>query len=457
MRKPAFILGGTHSGCGKTTVSLGIMAALKARGMQVQPFKCGPDFIDPTLHQLITGQVSRNLDIRMCGPEWVQGTFLRNLENKDCGVIEGVMGLFDGGAGSAATLAKTLEIPAFLIIDVRAAAESIAAVVQGFATLDPQVNLAGVLCNRIGSLRHKELIVEAVTRYTDVPVIGCIPRNEEVTIPSRHLGLYMGEEKPLQGADIAALAELMEQHLDLDAMLRTAYITMRTEVPNVIAPYPAIAPGTQKVRIGVARDQAFCFYYQDNLDLLTAAGAELITFSPLQDDKLPPSLDGLYLGGGYPELFAEQLSANTSMRKEIFDFCQADKPVYAECGGFMYLTRELKDLEGHTFPMAAVFPFSSHMQKRLRRLGYREPRVARNTVLAPAGVTLSGHEFHYSTITREEQDTTPSAYLLPDGQKEGYLHKQTLAGYIHLHWGRTPEAAMHFVQACKTTKGNEKT
>ncbi|WP_028581915.1 cobyrinate a,c-diamide synthase [Desulfogranum japonicum] len=449
---PAFLIGGTHSGCGKTTVSLGIMAALKARKMRVQPFKCGPDFIDPTLHYLITGRISRNLDIRMCGEEWVRSTFTRNLSTSDCGVVEGVMGLFDGGDGSAATLAKSLNLPAFLVIDVRSAAESIAAIVKGFSTLDPQLNLAGVICNRVGSERHRQLVEEAIVQHTTVPVVGFIPRKESITIPSRHLGLHMGEENPLQGDGIQALAELMETHLDLDAILK---IAMQYSVPLDSSShddlYPKHDPAMPRVRIGVARDQAFCFYYEDNLDLLTAAGAELVPFSPLTDHDLPENLDGLYLGGGYPELFAEQLSDNRSMRQQIHAFCQTGSPVYAECGGFMYLTREITNQEGLSFPMTGVFPFVSHMQNRLRRLGYRTPLVTRDTFLANQGTTLYGHEFHYSTVDMKE-GITPCAYTLQDGQEEGYLFRRTLAGYVHLHWGRTPQAAVNFVQACRNEK-----
>ena len=275
---PALLIAGTHSGCGKTTVTLGIMAALGRRGLAVQPFKCGPDFIDPTLHRMVTGRVSRNLDIRMCGRDFVRRTFYQNSRGNDCAVIEGVMGLFDGGEGSAATLAKTLDLPVILVIDVRSAAESVAAVVKGFATLDPEVRLAGVICNRIGSAKHQEMVAAAIRAHSDLPVIGFLPRREEVSIPSRHLGLHMGEEHPLRGEAQAQLAQLVEDYLDLDLLLRIGGEHREPPDAGTMAAPPA---SEKKARLGVARDAAFCFYYEDNLDLLREAGADLVFFSPL--------------------------------------------------------------------------------------------------------------------------------------------------------------------------------
>ncbi len=443
MNVPALLIAGTHSGCGKTTLTLGVMAALARRGLAVQPFKCGPDFIDPSLHQMVTGRISRNLDVRMCGADFVRRTFLRNGAACDCALVEGVMGLFDGGEGSAAHLAKTLELPVILVIDVRSAAESVAAVAHGFATLDPGLRLAGIICNRVGSDKHRRMITEAITSHCDLPIIGFLPRNESISIPSRHLGLHMGEEHPLKGEGLEQLISLIEHHLDLDQLLRIA--GNRKETPEPPA-RPLVEQGSQ-VRIGVARDAAFCFYYEDNLDLLRDAGAELICFSPLKDKTLPPALDGLYLGGGYPELHASALSQNADIRDQIRSFAEAGRPVYAECGGFMYLCTSITDQSGTLFPMVGLYPFAARMQPRLRSLGYRQPSVVRDCLLASRGTALHGHEFHYSTI--ENSETFPAAYQLADGGSEGYLRHNTLAGYIHLHWGRTPEAAARFVQACR--------
>lgn len=447
MSRPALLIAGTHSGCGKTTVTLGVMAALARRGLMVQPFKCGPDFIDPSLHQMVTGRVSRNLDIRMCGEAFVRSTFARHAPADGIAVVEGVMGLFDGGEGSAATLAKALDLPVLLVIDVRSAAESVAAVVHGFATLDPGVRLAGVICNRIGSDKHRDMVAAAIQAHCTVPVLGFLPRNEAIAIPSRHLGLHMGEEHPLAGEGVEQLIALIEQHLDLELAMRIAADRRDQDEPAITpSPMNQGAP----VRIGVARDAAFCFYYQDNLDLLRAAGAELVFFSPLDDEQLPPDLAGLYLGGGYPELHAARLSANRALLDEIRRFAEAGRPVYGECGGFMYLCRSITDLEGTEHAMTGLYPFAARMQTRLRSLGYRRPQVIADCLLAPAGAMLHGHEFHYSTIDIDGA-AVPTAYRLDDGRPEGFTAYggQTLAGYIHLHWGRTPQAAEQFVEACR--------
>lgn len=449
MRSPALLIAGTHSGCGKTTLTLGVMAALARRGLAVQPFKCGPDFIDPSLHRMVTGRVSRNLDVRMCGQAFVRSTFARHAPADGIAVVEGVMGLFDGGEGSAATLAKTLDLPVILVVDVRSAAESVAAVVHGFATLDPSIRLAGVICNRIGSDKHRRMVEEAIAAHCPVPVLGCLPRSEEVAIPSRHLGLHMGEEHPLGGQGLERLIDLIETHLDLDLLLGIAAARPEGSDPGGEVAWP-VAAG-ERVRIGVARDAAFCFYYEDNLDLLRAAGAELVLFSPLTDQHLPPDLAGLYLGGGYPELHARALSDNRVMREQIRAMAEGGRPVYGECGGFMYLCRSITDLEGNEFPMVGLYPFAARMQTRLRSLGYRRPQVVADCLLAPAGTVLHGHEFHYSTLD-DGQKSVEAAYRLDDGRPEGYIHGNTLAGYVHLHWGRTPEAAARFVEACRQVK-----
>ena len=447
MTCPALLVAGTHSGCGKTTVALGVMAALARRGLAVQPFKCGPDFIDPSLHRMAAGRVSRNLDVRMCGSGWVRQTFARHSRDAGIAVVEGVMGLFDGGEGSAATLAKTLDLPVLLVVDVRSAAESVAAVVHGFATFDAGIRLAGVICNNVGSDRHREMVEEAIGGHCTMPVLGCLPRSEAVTMPSRHLGLHMGEENPLPDRGMERLVELIETHVDLELLLRIAAVRQREES----APEQAVpaGPGGSAVRIGLARDGAFCFYYEDNLDLLRAAGAELVPFSPLADSGLPPELDGLYLGGGYPELHGRRLSDNHAMREQVRVFAESGRPVYGECGGFMYLCRSITDLDGREFPMTGVYPFAARMQTRLRSLGYRQPQVVRDCLLGPAGAVLHGHEFHYSTIDGGG-DSVQAAYTLDAGRSEGFMaHGATLASYVHLHWGRTPEAAARFAAACR--------
>jgi cobyrinic acid a,c-diamide synthase len=441
----ACLIAGTHSGCGKTTVSLALMAALRARGIDLRPFKCGPDFIDPTLHSLVTGRVSRNLDLRMCGPDFVRTTFSRHQGAESMALVEGVMGLFDGGLGSAASLARCLDIPVVLVVDVRSAAESVAALIHGFETLDPGLTLCGVILNRVGSDRHRRLICDAVHAHCKAEVIGVLGRDEALTIPARHLGLHMDSDQPLSASAIHRLVEWMEQGVDIDRLLALG----QGAGPAASQQRQALEPVTgSRVRMGVARDTAFCFYYQDNLDLLTALGAELVPFSPATDAALPRGLDGLYFGGGYPELHAAQLAANRGMQEDIRAFAGEHRPVYAECGGFMYLTRALTDLDGVRHPMVGLFAGEAIMHRRLQRLGYQRVRQVCPTLFGPAGTMLHGHEFHYSSLL-DETILGPGAYQLDDGRVEGYQQGRVLGGYVHLHWGGTPEAASCLVRACQ--------
>ena len=439
----AMLVAGTSSGCGKTGITLGILAALAGRGLRIQPFKCGPDFIDPTLHRAVSGRLSRNLDIRMCGEAFVCTSFARATQDCDLSLVEGVMGLFDGGQGSAATLARLLGLPVVLVVDARSAAESVAAVVHGFASLDGRVRVAGVVVNRVASARHRELIGQALQKWCPgITVLGFVPRDPALEMPSRHLGLLMGDEQRLTADRLAAC---MERHLDLNRLIRLAEAASGS-CPHVGG--PEWTGSTNRLRLGIARDEAFCFYYQDNLDLLAAQGAELVPFSPLHDHELPAGLAGIYLGGGYPELYAGQLAGNRSMREAIYRFSLSGRPIYAECGGFMYLTEAILDREGREHPMAGVFPTRARMQSRLRSLGYRQPVLLNQGLLGAAGTMLYGHEFHYSAVD-EMPRRVERVYRLADGSREGYLVGNTLGSYIHLHWGRTPAAAASLLAACR--------
>ncbi len=443
---PSFLVAGTHSGCGKTTVTLGLLAAFRKKGLTVAPFKCGPDFIDPTLHQLVTGRISRNLDPWMCGNDFVQHCFNASGSDTDLRLVEGVMGMFDGGDSSAASLVKLLGIPLLLVVDVRSAAESVAAVVKGFETFDPQISPAGVILNRVGSPRHLELLQKAIEVNCKTPVVGYLPREKQFNLPGRHLGLYMGEEEPLKQEAFALLADTVIEHVDLDSLLKlesnSTEICDRAQVPDATV---------EPVRIGVARDKAFCFYYEDNFDLLWKAGAELVFFSPLRDEKLPEDVDGLYFGGGYPELYANRLSANQSLCNEIRQRADSGGVIYAECGGFMYLTQSLRDLDNNIFEMASVFPVSSRMHDRRSALGYREVFLKKDTFLGPAGTVLRGHEFHYSTIS-DMPPAIEQVYGFKKRGTAGYLYKNVLAGYLHLHFGFSPDVAVSFVNACRRKK-----
>lgn len=434
------VIAGTHSGSGKTTVTLGLMAALQLAGYSVAPFKCGPDFIDPTLHKLVTGRVSRNLDVWMSGESFVRKIFARHADG-DIAVIEGVMGMFDGAGSSSAALAKTLGAPLFLVLDVRSAAESVAAVLKGFETLDPEISLKGVILNRVASQRHLQLVSDAIRDHCDAEILGYLPRNIEFELPSRHLGLHMGDEVPISAETINSLAQTVKTHIDLDRLVELAEMDME-ESP---APQPR---GEARVRIGVARDKAFCFYYKENIELLQQAGAEVIEFSPLEDSYLPDSISGLYLGGGYPELYAGQLTENTSMLRDVKRWAETGGPIYAECGGFMYLTQGIFDLEENFFPMAGVFPTTCRMQKSRASLGYREVRLMRDSFFGKAGTLLRGHEFHYSSIDKMDGDVE-LLYAVNNGTFEGYTLGNVLGGYMHLHFGYYPGMAEHFVNFCE--------
>lgn len=450
----ALMITGTHSGCGKTTVTLGLLAALKRRGCKVAPFKCGPDFIDPTLHRLVTGRVSRNLDPWMTGPEWTHRTFAEHCRPGEVAVIEGVMGMFDGGESSAAALARLLAVPVVLVLDVKAAAESMAAVLKGFETIDPAAAPAAVILNRVGSARHLELLRRAIKQHCRAEIIGHLPRELDFTIPHRHLGLHMGEEGPLAPEALDKLAAAVEQHLDLDRLLVLAgkgEMGQMGQMGSDTICHPTPFTFSTPTRLGVARDAAFCFYYQDNLELLQAAGAELVFFSPMADHKLPPDLNGLYLGGGYPELYAGQLAANRPMLTAIGEWADQGGVIYAECGGFIYLCRGIEDQAGVFHPLAGVFPVRAKMENRLAALGYREVTLRRDGLFGPAGTRLRGHEFHYSRIEPMPEDVE-KIFAAANGTGTGYRQRGVVAGYTHLHFGSHPEAAQALVAACRRSQ-----
>ncbi|MCF6290891.1 MAG: cobyrinate a,c-diamide synthase [Desulfobacterales bacterium] len=445
-RIPAFCISGTHSGCGKTTITLGIMAALKKRGLRLAPFKCGPDFIDPSLHRLATGMVSRNLDLWMAGESFVRQCFHHHGAAADAAVIEGVMGLFDGGGSSSAALAEFLDLPVVLVVDARSMAESVAALVHGFTSLEPGLVVAGVICNRVGSERHRSLIEQAMTRYGLGPVLGFIPRKAEFTMPSRHLGLHMAGEQPISDAALERLATTIEQHIDLDGLLE--HCQGRVEQPQ-----PRRKSRAVKARIGVARDAAFCFYYQDNLEMLTAAGAELVEFSPLRDQALPEDINALYIGGGYPELHVKELAGNRTMLAAIRGWSRAGRLLYAECGGLIYLCKGIEDDCGAFHPLVNIFPVRARMHKGRQALGYREVRFLADCCWGQRGQTIRGHEFHYSDIEKMPAEVA-RLYALADGATEGYCLGNTCGSYIHLHLGSNSRAAEWFVGQAEKARGD---
>jgi cobyrinic acid a,c-diamide synthase len=417
------------------------MAALHRRGLRVQGFKVGPDFIDPTFHQAATGRPGRNLDGWMLSREANLEIFARATQDADVAVVEGVMGLFDGKsssslAGTTAEIALWLNAPPVLVLDGSAMAGSAAAIVHGFDTLLPDLRLSAVVCNKVAGEKHYAYLRDAIlARCCPVP-IGYLPRDESFAIPERHLGLHLAEET-LTGDRLGRLAQWIESHLDLDRLLELSALS------EISAGAPMVQRAT-RARIGIAGDSAFCFYYHDNLEMLRALGAELIDFSPVTDRTLPPDLDGIYLGGGYPELHAEALSANESMRAAIAALIADDAPVYAECGGFMYLTSAIVDAEGRSWPMAGIFPTMARMQKRLAKLGYVEVEASGAECWLAPGERARGHEFRYSAVDRMSE-TVCRVYREP---AEGYRVRSVLASYVHLHFGSCPRFAERFVDHC---------
>ena len=417
------------------------------------PFKVGPDFIDPGHHSKITGRVSRNLDGWMLPEPYNLGCFQRAAGDADIAVVEGVMGLYDGydgksEAGSTAQMAKLIRLPVVLVVDAASMARSAAALVQGFENFDRELQFAGVIFNNLGSKGHLRYLTDALSGNVRMPCLGGILRNSRVAIPERHLGLVTEDEHVLTDDRILQLADLIDRHVDVDRLLE------RLE-DNKLETFPARA-GTRerKVKIGVARDKAFCFYYQDNLDLLENAGAEIVLFSPVEDHRLPAGLGGIYLGGGYPELFAEALSSNMEMLHQLGKKSRQGLPIYAECGGFMYLCDSLTDLDGREFQMAGCFPFRTSMSKRLKALGYREITLSRDTIIGKKGLAIRGHEFHYSTTEEKPSSDIKTVYAVSKRASDeklagGFQVNQTLGSYNHLHFGSCPESADAFVKACK--------
>jgi cobyrinic acid a,c-diamide synthase len=470
---PGVVVAGTHSGCGKTTVTLGLLAAFKKKRLKIQPFKAGPDFIDSGLHRMITGRHSLNLDLWMCGEAYVEDCYRKHSADADLAVVEGVMGLYDG-AFSTAALASSLRLPVILVVDAYGMAETAGAIVQGFVAYgarkrrskkagnsEPMPQIAGVILNRIASEGHFKRIKESIE---EVPVLGYLPRELQFEIPHRHLGLTVAEEGPISKDTVDNLAGAVLRHIDIDVLMK---IAMQEE-----ARASDFAPGLPEfrtsalpnaVRLAVAYDRAFCFYYEDNLELMRSAGAEIVRFSPLSDPGIPEDADAVYIGGGYPELHAEALSGNVPMRESIRKWAESGKPLYAECGGLMYLSRGIHDFDRNFFDMAGVFPFETKMKRGRSRLGYRQVSLRTDCLLGRKGEVLRGHEFHYSEIRQgaearkcgsaegKKGGQLKHVYSITNAagealQAEGYRVHNTLASYIHIHFGSNPEAAPNIVR-----------
>lgn len=454
IRIPRLIIAAPMSGSGKTTITAGLIAAFVARGVRVAPFKVGPDYIDPTYHALAAQRACSNLDAWMLPEARVQAVFAHRAQDADLALIEGVMGLFDGfsgreDTGSTAHIARLLNTPVLLVLDARAMARSAAAIVLGMCKMDPRVRVVGVILNRVGSAKHAQLVTDAIQERTRIPVLGHLLREPSLELPERHLGLI----PTLEAGRWAEWLEQARSKISATVNLEQVYqLAQATPALDDVFDNPFVRTAhATRATIAVARDQAFNFLYEDNLDLLRAVGAEIVFFSPLYDAALPPNTQALYLAGGFPEIYAEQLAANEKMRHTIRAASAQGMPIYAECGGLMYLTQAIADQQGRVFPMVGILPGRSTMTSRLT-LGYRIVRAVRDNWLLRAGEVLRGHEFHYSTW---EWSPNPNAavyqVVAENGSRiEGMQIGNVIASYVHLHFLAHSALAHRFVAAAQS-------
>ena len=451
-RIPRIVIAATQSGSGKTTIVTGLLAALKEKGLKVQSYKVGPDYIDPGYHEIASGRPGHNLDTWLVTEEKLAEIFARTVDDADIAIIEGVMGLYDGGKNgisSTASVAKLLDAPVLLVINAKSMGESAAALALGFKQYDPTVNIAGVILNRLGSPTHRQMIEEALERL-DIPVFGAVGRNDKMNMPERHLGLLPVQENNSEAEVVAEIGRTVGASVDIEKIIGLA-----ESAPEIELPARNTLPEKRRVRIAVARDDAFTFYYPESIYQLEISGAEIIPFSPLHDREMPEA-DGLILGGGFPEMFASELYGNESMRASIGEAAKSGMPIYAECGGFMYLMKEMVDFDGNHFPMTGIIPGSVTMNKKLQTVGYVAATMEKDTVLGRKGTVLHGHEFHISSECAPENinpEEYPRAFTFHRMRKippylAGYAKDNILGSYLHLHFAGSPEAARSFVDKC---------
>jgi cobyrinic acid a,c-diamide synthase len=458
---PRIVIAGVSSGVGKTSVTLALVSALKKRGLRVQTFKVGPDYLDPTYLRVASGRPCYNLDGWMAGTDYVAKLFSEKSAQADIAIVEGVMGLFDGSDpvgtdGSTAEIARVLNAPVILVVNVHGMSGSVAALVKGYAEFDSRVTVAGVVANRSGSERHGSWIAESLSANGLPPAVAAIPRGAFPELSSRHLGLVSADSRNLTDGILDALAEAMECHGSVDEILRLAGAESQSAYrvfgegwgEDLFAKRSSPIHG---LSLGVAFDEAFHFYYPDNLEALESAGFELVYFSPLRDQCLPERLDALYIGGGYPETHAANLSANHAMLESVREFAESGKPLYAECGGLMYLAQGIELLDGERHEMVGLLPQWTRMLARLRTLGYVEVSFSEDSLFGKAGERLRGHEFHYSELVGDPAcngnwrhvyslKRRRNAEVTPEGFQSGTI----LASYVHAHFASRPDAAKRF-------------
>ncbi|WP_416828824.1 cobyrinate a,c-diamide synthase [Ectobacillus polymachus] len=451
MSNRRLVIAGTGSGVGKTTVTIGIMSALRKKGYVVQGFKCGPDYIDPTYHTAVTGRSSRNLDSWMLNHEMVKEIVNRGSAGADISIIEGVMGFFDGksptsNAGTTAEISIITKSPVVLVVNCASMARSSAAIVKGFQMFLEEANIVGVIANRVGSEGHFKIVKAAIEQECNIPVLGFIKRNAELTIPERHLGLVPSVERGELDSFFDQLGDALLETVDIDRLYELATTTALEVTHSQFE-----RKEEKTVRIAVARDAAFNFYYQENFDLLEANGAELVEFSPLNGEVVPEDVDGLYIGGGFPEEFASELSKQTEVKHSIQTAIENGMPTLAECGGFMFLTEAIETTDGESYEMVGVIPGTVTMQTKLAALGYRE--VTGSNFLLAGNLQAKGHEFHYSTFHPKAE--VPYAYEtkgMRGLKQEGFQKGNLITGYTHFHFGSCPQMAINWITQCKEWK-----
>jgi len=459
---PAIVVAGTGSGVGKTSVSIALTAALKKRGLTVQTFKVGPDFLDPTYLSMASGRKCYNLDGWMTGKKYARTLFDKQTMDADIAVIEGVMGLFDGSdaatsEGSTAEIAGWLNAPVLLVLNAKGVARSAAAMVKGYCEFEPGINIFGVIANNAGSKRHEEWLKKALASASLPPLMGAVPKGAFPELPSRHLGLVSADSDGFSLETIDKLSFAIEQHADIDEIIKMLSIKNR-EKESVIAGNGNAGNGNvaKRIRLGLAFDSAFSFYYPDNLEAMEALGCEFIRFSPIADDSLPENLDGIYIGGGYPELFAEQLMQNSKMLDSIRSFAQSGRAIYAECGGLVYLSKGIETKNGIKYNFAGLLPAWTKMRQSFSSLGYVDITLTEKSLLGVSGDRLRGHRFHYSELMDNpaENGDWKTAYSLKrrlsdEKIREGYQHGRILASYVHAHLASRPKSIESFITICR--------
>jgi len=460
---PRVVVAAPHGRSGKTTVTLGLLAALKRKGYNVQPFKKGLDFIDPSWMTMVTGNACRNLDSFLMDREIIRRSFIRHGIKSDIAVVEGAMGLFDGvdidGSGSTGEIARAIEAPVILVVDTTRMTRSVAPLVQGFMHFDPGVKIAGVILNKVARSRHESMLRQAVDKYCGIPVLGVIPKGGQFTIPDRHLGLIPAAERDELACTVDEIGGAAQSCLDLEGILAVARSAPPLEAAEEALTGASVsaASGARPV-IGVFRDRAFTFYYPENLEALARAGAELLFIDAMNHGSLP-AVDAVYIGGGFPEVFAEQLEANSSLRHDLQEKAEKGLPIYAECGGLMYLARSLT-WEGRTFSMSGVLPLDVVMTDKPQGHGYEVVEVVGDNPFFETGTIVKGHEFHNSRVINIDEEKLDFVYKVNrgsgiGGHRDGAARKNVLAAYNHLHALNTPGWAPAMVARAREYKAGK--